>query len=190
LAKVGSGQPKYLINTHRHWDHTDEHVFTPVPVSAWPTVIVHTVRKMSFGGEDLLLQSYAPAHTDGDISVYLKNADVLVTGDTYWNGVYPFIDYVAGGSIDGMIRAANDNITRITDKTLIVPGHGPVSGREDLVAYRDMLVGVRENVAKLKKQGKTLNETLAAHPSAEYDGKWGQFVIDPAFFTRLVYKGV
>jgi glyoxylase-like metal-dependent hydrolase (beta-lactamase superfamily II) len=116
--------------------------------------------------------------------------DVLAAGDTYWNGLYPFIDTGVGGRIDGMIQAANANIALATDKTIVVPGHGPVSVRAQLIEYRDILVGIRDNVAALKKQGKSLGEVIAAKPSAAYDAKWGGFVIDPAFFTRLVYNSL
>ena len=101
-----------------------------------------------------------------------------------------FIDSDTGGSIDGMIRLVNASLERVTDKTIIVPGHGPVGNRAQLVEFRDMLVACRENVARLKKQGKSLDEVLAAKPTADYDAKYGGFVIDPAFFTRLIYAGV
>jgi hypothetical protein len=90
-----------------------------------------------------------------------------------------------------MIRAADKNLATATDQTIIVPGHGhPVSNRAELRASRDMLVAIRQNVAKLKGQGRTLEETIAAKPTAAFDAKWGQFVIDPNLFTRLVYEGV
>ena len=133
---------------------------------------------------------YKTAHTDGDLSVYFKNADVLATGDTFWNGVYPFIDYVEGGGIDGMIEAANANVAMTTDTTIIVPGHGPVADRKQLVAYRDMLVAIRKNVADLKAKGLTVDQVIAAKPTSEFDANWGQYVINPAFFTRLVYRGL
>jgi glyoxylase-like metal-dependent hydrolase (beta-lactamase superfamily II) len=221
LASLGSAAPRYLIDTHWHWDHTDSnkwlhdsgatiiahentfrrlsetvrvedwrHTFTPVPPEALPTFIVKTELAMQYAGETIHMKYYGPSHTDSDIAVHFAKADVLVTGDTWWNGVYPFIDYVAGGSIDGAIRAANANIAYATDKTLVVPGHGPVGGLPDLIEFRDMLVGVRTRVAELKKQGKSLEEVIAAKPTAKYDAKWGGFVIDPDFFTRLVYRGV
>jgi hypothetical protein len=77
-----------------------------------------------------------------------------------------------------------------TSKTIIVPGHGPVGGRADVVEFRDMLVAIRENVASLKKRGRSIDETIAAKPTAGYDEKWGQFLTTPAAFTRLVYMGV
>jgi len=168
------------------WKHT----FAPVPAAARPTSIVNDQKTIEFDGERVMLRYYGPAHTDGDLSVYFEKADVLVTGDTFWNGVYPFIDTVCGGSIDGMIKAAETNIRLSTDKTLVVPGHGAVAGRAELIEYREMLVGIRQNVARLKHAGMSVEQVIAAKPSAAYDQKWGNFVINPAFFTRLVYRGV
>src|SRR5262249_33159689 len=100
-------------------------------------------------------------------------------------------DYSTGGSILGMIKATEENLAAATDQTIVVPGHGdPVSNRKELGAYRDMLVAIRDNVARLKQQGRSLEEAIAAKPTAAFDAKWGQFVITPAFFTRLVYHGV
>ena len=116
-------------------------------------------------------------------------ADILHAGDTYWNGIYPFIDHSTGGTIDGAIEACDAILGATTDETIIIPGHGqPVSNRAEIREFRDMLLAVRENVAALKKQGRTRDETVAARPTAPFDAKWGNFVIDPAFFTRLVYE--
>ena len=112
------------------------------------------------------------------------------TGDTFWNGIYPFIDYSTGGSIDGSIRAADVDLKLATDRTVVIPGHGsPISNRSELQDFRDMLVGVRANVAALKKSGHSLDAIVAAKPTAAYDAKWGNFVITPALFTRLAYEG-
>lgn len=179
---------KHLSSTTRvaEWRHT----FAPTPLPARPTMILNTERTLPFGDEEVIINYYGPAHTDGDLYAYFRKADVLSTGDTFWNGAYPFIDYVAGGSIDGMIKGANTNLDLATDHTKIVPGHGPVGNRQQLIEYRDMLVAIRGNVAALKKQGKSLEEAIAAKPTAAYDDKWGRSVIDPALFTSLVYRGV
>jgi glyoxylase-like metal-dependent hydrolase (beta-lactamase superfamily II) len=179
---------KHLSETIRvdDWNFT----FPPLPMAARPTSIVNTERMLDFGEEKVLIKNYGPSHTDGDLYVYFTKADIFVTGDNWWNGYYPFIDTANGGSIDGAIYAANVNIAQATDNTLIVPGHGPVGDRTQLIAFRDMLVDIRDNVAKLKKQGKSLDEVVAAKPTAAFDAKWGGFVIDGAFFTQLVYRGV
>jgi len=179
---------KHLNETLRveEWGHT----FTPVAAAARPTVLVAAQKTMPFGDETVRIRPYVASHTDGDLSVYFTKADVLFTGDTWWNGLYPFIDYKGGGSIDGMIRAANDNLAMASDKTIIVPGHGPAGSRAELTEYRDMLVSIRDRVAKLKQQGKTLDQTIAAKPTEPFDAKWGKAIISPALFTTLVYRGV
>src|SRR5262245_15537544 len=118
------------------------------------------------------------------------DSEILHVGDTWWNGHFPFIDYSTGGSIEGTIRAAEANVARVSDKTIIIPGHGPVGARSDLIDFRDMLVTIRDKVAALKKQGKSVDEAVAAAPTAAYDAKWGGFVIDGKTFTTLVYTGV
>jgi glyoxylase-like metal-dependent hydrolase (beta-lactamase superfamily II) len=183
-------------NTHKHlvsaqrvddWDFN----FSPTPLAAVPTEIFSSEKTLSLNGTTLSLKHYDPAHTDSDISVSFGEADILHVGDTYWNGIYPFIDYSTGGSIGGMINATEANLAAVTDKTIVIPGHGaPVSNRAELTAYRDMLVAIRDKVAGLKQQGRTLGETVAAEPTAAFDAHWGQFVITGAFFTRLVYEGV
>jgi hypothetical protein len=89
-----------------------------------------------------------------------------------------------------MIAASDANLAAVTNETIIIPGHGqPVSNKSELKDFRDMLVAIRENVAALKKQGKSRDETVAAKPTAAFDAKWGNFLIDPSYFTRLVYEG-
>ena len=162
-----------------------------MPAGAIPTEVLSANRKLTLNGASIELKPYQPAHTDSDLSVSFTEPDILHTGDTYWNGVYPFIDYSTGGSIDGMIAASDANLAASTDSTIIIPGHGkPVSNKSELTAFRDMLVDIRDKVAALKKAGRPLPETVAAKPTADHDAKWGQFVIDPAFFTKLVYEGV
>jgi len=182
-------------NTRKHlsvatrvagWSYT----FPAAPSGSLPATVFNADSEIDWSDTHLLLKYYGPAHTDSDISVIFAEADILQVGDTWWNGVYPFIDYSTGGSIDGAIRAAEANVAAVTDKTIVIPGHGPVGGRSDLAEFRDMLVAIRENVAALKKQGRTLEATIAAKPTSKYDAKWGQFLITPAIFTGLVYQGV
>ncbi|MDL2402165.1 MBL fold metallo-hydrolase [Rhizobium mayense] len=183
------------VNTLKHlsvaqrvndWDFN----FPASPAGALPTDLMNNERTVKLNDETIALKHYDPAHTDGDISVYFQEADVLHTGDTFWNGIYPFIDYSTGGNIDGMIKAADANVAATTNKTIVIPGHGPIGNKKQLIAYRDMLKAVRDNVARLKKKGHSLDEIVAAKPSAKFDAKWGKFVIDPRFFTQLVYEGV
>ncbi len=179
---------KHLSVTTRveDWNFT----FPPAPSGALPTKLFDSEQTLHLNGSTIALKMYSPAHTDSDISVEFTDADIVHVADTFWNGHFPFIDYSTGGSIDGMIRAAETNVAKVTDKTIVIPGHGPIGNKSQLTEFRDMLVSVREKVADLKNQGKSLDEVVAAKPTANYDAKWGGFVIDGNFFTRLVYAGV
>lgn len=186
---IGAPQTvKHLSESTRvdDWSYT----FDVWPKEARPTILVKDSKTMEFGGEQVLIRNYGNGHTDGDLWVYLKKADVLALGDTFWNSYYPFIDNEHGGSISNTIIWANKAIDATTDHTQIVPGHGQTGTRADLIAWRDMLVSVRDQVTALKKQGKTLEQVVAAKPTAAYDAKYGAYVINGEFFTKLVYDGV
>jgi glyoxylase-like metal-dependent hydrolase (beta-lactamase superfamily II) len=180
---------KYLSEVQRveDWDYN----FLPLPPGGIPSEVFAAEHSLKLNGATIGLKHYTPAHTDSDISVTFGEADILHAGDTYWNGIYPFIDYSTGGGIDGMIAASDGNLAVTTNKTIIIPGHGhPVSNKSELQEFRDMLVAIRENIAALKKKGRSRDEIVAAKPTAAFDAKWGSFPIDPGFFTRLVYEGV
>jgi glyoxylase-like metal-dependent hydrolase (beta-lactamase superfamily II) len=182
-------------NTRKHllvdtrvegWKHT----FPAAPPSAIPSTVFKADFTVHANDSTVVLKHYPPAHTDSDISVHFEEADIFHAGDTFWNRDYPFIDYSTGGSIDGQIRAAEANINRVNDKTIVIPGHGAVGGKTDLILFRDVLVEIREKVAALKKQGKSLAEVVAAKPSARYDAEWGNLFMTPGAFLALVYQGV
>jgi glyoxylase-like metal-dependent hydrolase (beta-lactamase superfamily II) len=179
---------KHLLTTTRvdGWDFS----FPPAPADAIPAAVFDDKHTLHLNGMSLVLEHYQPAHTDSDISVHFPDADIFHAGDTWWNGAYPFIDYSTGGSIDGTIRAAELNLKRVGGKTIVIPGHGPVGDKSQLAVFRDVMSEIRERVAALKKQGRTLEEVVAAKVSARYDDKWGGLFMTPAQFTGLVYQGV
>lgn len=166
--------------------------FPPAPPRALPSQTFANSHEISANGDTLKLDYYeGGAHTDSDILVLFENGNVLHVGDTYWNGIYPFIDYSTGGSIDGTIRALEKNLDLAERDTIIIPGHGaPVSSMVEMQAFHDMLAAIRDNVARLKAKGLTLTETQAEKPTKAFDDKWGRYVIGPDFFTKLVYEGV
>ncbi len=168
------------------WNYT----FDPFTADALPTVLFKTEHTLHFNGEKVLIKKYPNSHTDSDSSVFFPNANILHVADTFWNGYYPFIDYSTGGSIDGMIAAAEININKATKETIIIPGHGPIGNKQHLIEFHAMLATIRDKVAVLKKQGKSIDEVIAEKPTAAYDAKYGGFVIDGTFFTKLVYKGL
>ena len=179
---------KHLSTTTRveGWNFT----FRPSPTGALPTEVFNENLTLQLNGTTLALKYYGPCHTDSDISVEFTDFDILHVADSWWNGHYPFIDYSTGGSIDGAIRAAEANVARVTGKTIIIPGHGKVGDKSQLIEFRDMLVTIRDKIAALKKQGKSLDQVVAEAPTAAYDTKWGGFVINARAFTTLVYAGV
>ncbi len=179
---------KHLSETTRvdGWNFT----FPPSPDGALPTKVFKKEQELQVNSTRLAMEYYGPSHTDSDISVYFADADIFHVGDTWWNGHFPFIDYNTGGSINGMIRAAEANVKRVTERTIVIPGHGPIGSQAGLIEFRDMLVTIRDKISALKKQGNTIEEVLAAKPTSEYDAKWGGFVIDGKTFTSLIYAGL
>ena len=179
---------KHLSTTTRveGWNFT----FPPAPASAIPAEVFDDERTLQLNGTSIALKHYAPAHTDSDISVHFTDADIFHVADTFWNGYYPFIDYSTGGSIDGMIRATEANLAKVTDSMIVIPGHGEVADKSQLAFYRDLLVGTREKVAALKKQGRLLDEIVATKPTAATDAKWGNGFRSPKDFIGDVFQGV
>ncbi len=179
---------KYLLKDTRveGWHY----VFPAAPVGAIPSTVFKEEQTLHANDSTLALKHYLPAHTDSDIYVHFVEADILHTGDTFWNRNYPFIDYSTGGSIDGQIRAAEANLAMVTDKMIVIPGHGQVGGKADLTLFRDVLSEIRGKVAVLKKQGRSLDEVVAAKPSARTDEEWGKGFMNPGRFLSLVYQGV
>jgi glyoxylase-like metal-dependent hydrolase (beta-lactamase superfamily II) len=164
--------------------------FPPIPADGLPTLLFTDSHSLKLNGVTIALSHYDPAHTDTDISVYFTDADVLHTGDTWFNGAYPFFDASTGGHIDGMIRATKKTLEIGTTSTVLVPGHGAVGTKKDLAESLDMLTTLRGKIADLKKDGKTADEVVALKPTASFDTKFGNGFVKPEMFVRLVYQGV
>ncbi|NEJ11246.1 MBL fold metallo-hydrolase, partial [Rhizobium leguminosarum] len=114
--------------------------FPASPKGALPTMLMKGDEEtLKHNGQTIALKYYGPAHTDSDVSVFFQEANVVHVADTFWNGVYPFIDYSTGGSIDGQIQAAEANVKMVDDQTIVIPGHGEIGNKKDLIAWRDML---------------------------------------------------
>lgn len=143
----------------------------PMPPAALPLVTYRGRLTFHMDGEEVDLIPIPRAHTDGDTLVHFKNADVLMTGDYFRSVGYPNIDRVNGGSLNGMLEGLGVTIGLAGPNTKIIPGHGPTVDRMALIAHRDMILAIRDRVAKLVQQGKTPEETVAAHPTSEYDSK-------------------
>ena len=159
----------------------------PSPKVALPVVTFSTDVTFHINGDEIYGFHVPKAHTDGDTVVQLKMSNVIHMGDVFFNGWYPFIDVSSGGSPEGVIAAADRVLAMSDDNTRIIPGHGPVSGKVDLKAYRDMLATVSGRVKALMKEGKKLDEIKAAKPSVEFDEKWGKAFIKADAFVEMLF---
>jgi cyclase len=218
LDGLGPAPAKALIDTHWHFDHADNNQsfrklgaavvahenttkrlsqthellgakFPAAPPDALPTQTFKDSHKMDANGEQVVLGYIPPAHTDTDIYIHFAKANVLHLGDLYFNGMYPFIDMSTGGSINGMIAGTDLALKLASGTTKVVPGHGPLGDKTALTAYREMLADVRDRVQKLKKSGRTVDEVVAAKPTAHLDATWGKGFMQPDQFVRIVYAG-
>jgi glyoxylase-like metal-dependent hydrolase (beta-lactamase superfamily II) len=152
------------------------------PPAAWPTATFDDSMQLFFNGETIELAHYGPAHTTGDAAVIFPARNAVHLGDVFNNTGYPFIDTDNGGDLDGTIVFCEAVLQRLRPGATVIPGHGPVAAYEDLAAYIEMLKGVRAKLAALVESGATLEQALAAKPTAEWDARYG----DP---TRIVNRG-
>ena len=159
----------------------------PQPKEALPVVTFS--QDITFHLNDETVQAFhvPNAHTDGDSVIHFIDANVIHTGDTLFNGFYPFIDVDNGGTVKGMIAAVDRMLALADDKTKIIPGHGPLAGKADAKAFRDMLQTAYEKLSALKKQGKTAEEAVAAKPLADLEGKWGKGMFTGDKWVGIVY---
>lgn len=213
--------PRWLINIHWHFDHTDGNAafaaagatilahtncrarlstdqyvpslswgISASPRAAWPQVTFDHAFTLDIGIEELRLLPQAPAHTDGDVAVFLASANVLIMGDLFTRHSYPVIDESAGGSLRGMIEAVDRLLPMIDRDTVVVPGHGAATSRTGLLEFRDVVRGIEDRVLALIDAGRQIPEMIAAKPTADFDPLWGRGYVTGAHFTRMVLAGM
>jgi cyclase len=217
IAKITNLPVQYLINTHYHGDHTggnaafgkEEVVIVaqrnvknrlehpspgangqtpaPAPAEALPTSVYSDSMTVAVAGPSAQVIHVANAHTDGDSFVYFPEANVMAVGDTGGANRYPNMDVRGGGTIDGMIAASQAFLDKANATTKIVPGHGPLATKADFQAYHDMLVTIRDRVAKLKADKKTEDQAVAAKPLADIQAQIKQDDMASERVVRQVY---
>ena len=157
------------------------------PKAAWPVITFSEDMNFHFNGEDILIHHVHNAHTDGDAIIYFGNSNVMHLGDTFFKGRFPFIDLGSGGSIGGMIKAADTAIFLADENTKIIPGHGALATREDLMAYRNVLMTMRDRVKAAIVENKSLEEIQTAGLAKDYAEEWGSGFINPERFINFIY---
>jgi cyclase len=128
------------------------------------------------------------AHTDGDSIVHFRDANVIHTGDIYFAGMYPFIDTQSGGSTEGTLNALEQILALSDNKTVIIPGHGPLSDKDGLMAYTGMLRTISSRIRTMIAERSSLDQILAAEPTKDFDEAYGNGVIKNATFVEMLYK--
>ncbi|WP_428632379.1 MBL fold metallo-hydrolase [Sphingopyxis sp.] len=214
VAALGATPVKWLINTHWHGDHSGgnenfgkagamimahDHVrermaagqplrgdtVPPAAKEALPILTYHDGISLHLNGDTLRVMHAPHAHTDGDSILHWETANVFHMGDTFFNKVtLPFIDLESGGSAYGLLAAADKVLALANDKSVIIPGHGPLASKADLAAYRAMLAEVIAAVESAKAAGKTLEQVQAMKPAAKYEVKGG-FISGDAFVAAV-----
>ena len=161
------------------------------PEPALPVVTFNDRTSFHLGGHTVHAIHIPDAHTDGDAVVHLVEADIIHTGDIVFYGVYPVVDYSSGGSLAGMAAATERLLAMAGPETRFIPGHGPaVVGRKQLEDYLDMLRTVHDRLETLIAEGKTLEQVLAAKPTADFDAAWGQGFLKPDRWVEINYRGM
>ena len=160
------------------------------PAAALPEITYSDRTTFHLGDQTVRIIHFPNAHTDGDSVIHFVEAKALHAGDIFFNKRYPFIDYSSGGSIDGMILAVDRILEMVEPDMPIIPGHGPLARRDDLIFYRELLVDVRNKARAALAAGQSLEDFIASKPTAEYDAVWGVDFLSPEQFLTIVYQGL
>jgi glyoxylase-like metal-dependent hydrolase (beta-lactamase superfamily II) len=163
--------------------------YAPYPKAALPVVSFSQSATFHLNGDDVTSTHVPPAHTDGDSFVRFAKANVVHSGDVFAAYRYPFMDLESGGSVKGDLKAIDVMLASIDDNTKVIPGHGGLSSKKDVLAYRKMVATVIAKVEPMVKSGKTLQQVIDAKPTKEFDEDWGKFR-KPEAFVEIVYNGL
>jgi cyclase len=194
IRRISSAPIRFLVNTHIHRDHTGgnakfaklgatvfareelrEGMSNPGRPAGDPAAIpvvsygMGEPVKFHMNGEIVDLIPIRAAHTGGDTTIRFENANAIMIGDYYRNFGYPYIDIANGGSLKGMLEALDATMKIARPDTRLVPGHGTIIKKADLIPYRDMIFAIQGKVQQMIAQGKTQQDVLAAHVTSPYD---------------------
>jgi glyoxylase-like metal-dependent hydrolase (beta-lactamase superfamily II) len=162
----------------------------PYAKAALPVVTFNDRMSLHLNGETATAYYVANGHTDGDSIIHFPASNVIHMGDMFFNGMYPYVDLDAGGSIEGMVNAAGLALSMANESTRIIPGHGQLAMTEDLKNYRDFLIKASTNVQALIDQDMNLQQIIASKPTEEWDEALGKIWIKPAQFVTFIYNSL
>ena len=162
----------------------------PYPKGALPILTFNDRMSLHLNGETATAYYVANGHTDGDSIIHFPVSNVIHMGDMFFNGLYPYVDLDAGGSMQGLIEAADLALSMADETTRIIPGHGPLGMTEDLKNYRDYLVEASTNVQELIDKAMNLEQIIAAKPTSQWDEELGKTWITPAQFVTFIYNSL
>jgi len=182
-------------NVYKRMNAEQVSIFTqsttpPYAQAALPVVTFSDQLSLNLNGETATAHHVANGHTDGDSIIHFPTSNVIHMGDMYFNTLYPYIDLDAGGSVQGMVRAADLALSLADDATRIIPGHGPLATTGDLREYRDFLIKASGNVQALIDKHQNLQQVIAARPTAQWDEALGKAWITPAQFVTFIYNSL
>jgi len=160
------------------------------PEAALPIITFSEDINFHWNDREIHVFHVTPSHTNGDAVIYFKKANIIHTGDIFFNGFYPFFDTEHGGDFKGMLEATNKILSLIDKDTGIIPGHGPYATYDDLVKYRNMLQDVYGNMKTLIAKGKTLEEVKKEGPTRAFDNEWGDGFLEPNVWIELIYNSM
>jgi glyoxylase-like metal-dependent hydrolase (beta-lactamase superfamily II) len=158
------------------------------PEVALPSITFSETATFHLNGQTIEAIHVLNAHTDGDSIIFFREANVIHTGDIFFNGLYPFIDKSSAGSVDGVLRAVDLVLSLANNNTRIIPGHGPLANKRDLTNYRRMLMTVRNRMQDLIDEEMTIEEIIELNPNADFDQVWGQGFLNPETFLRILHS--
>lgn len=165
-----------------------QHTTPPSAPGALPVVTFSEDLSLHVNGDELRAMHVANAHTDGDVFIHFRKANVIHTGDLVFHAMYPFIDLDSGGSVAGVIAAVDRMLALADEHTRVIPGHGKVTDRNGLEAYRDLLVTSRERMRERVKAGRTLEQVLVEKPFADHDGTLAWGFITAERYIQILYR--
>ena len=210
IAALDKGQIRFTLNTHIHGDHSGSNEYfkrigstivahdvvrermikAPRDKDAWPAITFPERLSLHLNGQDIDLIHFEPGHTDGDVIIYFRQANVFHMGDVFVRYGYPYIDVSNGGNINGLISTVEKALAMMDEQSVIIPGHGELCRKDEVKKYRDRLASIRDGVASALKQGKKPEDLAGLGITKPYDEEWGKGFIKGNDFVLIVAQGL